>query len=476
MIQPATYATENLPNPAGKGRPITVMRSAFLEEWYHSVSPEVFIHKEWPNRILTAQEFNSVVRPFSDVDDTARLVKGDAASKSAVLKYNPAAKSGIYGSGESGRYVNTHMACDMKPEEGSVEPFLEYMQEFCPNDDDRKELLRWCATLIAHPEVRMLYGVLMITETQGVGKGTLGEKILAPLVGASNVSFPTEQEIVDSNFNYWLAHKRLAVVHEIYAGHSSKAYNRLKSIITDRYITVSKKYQANYEVENWMHVYACSNSMRALQLTMDDRRWFVPKLSEKKKPSSYWKKFNLWLNEEGGLAKIMAWAKTYTDEVGEVQRGDAAPWSELKKDIVEEGYSDGMALVAKTLDRLRGIINGEDGDARKKLESMNQLRGDEMILIDEDFRQLIKDKLYDGRANDHIERPLTIRKVAKSRQWYVCENRIQTATTIRKSAVGSRIICSTLDLSRRSPAELFGERVPKEERLLPVDLASMIEL
>ena len=93
--------------------------------------------------------------------------------------------------------------------------------------------MRWCATLVARPDIRMEYGVLLISEMQGVGKGTLGERILAPLVGPWNCSFPTEQSIVDSSFNSWIAHKRLAVVHEIYAGHNIKAYNkrRLSSLI-----------------------------------------------------------------------------------------------------------------------------------------------------------------------------------------------------------------------------------------------------
>jgi len=55
---------------------------------------------------------------------------------------------------------------------------------------DRIELMRWCATLIARPDIKMNYGVLLISETQGVGKSTLGEKILAPLIGKLNASFP----------------------------------------------------------------------------------------------------------------------------------------------------------------------------------------------------------------------------------------------------------------------------------------------
>jgi hypothetical protein len=321
----------------------------------------------------------------------------------------------------------------------------------------------------------MLYGILMISETQGVGKGTLGERVLAPLVGVPNASFPSEKEIVDSNYNYWLAHKRLAVVHEIYAGHSSKAYNSLKSIITDRYITVSKKYQANYDIENWVHVYACSNSMRALQLTMDDRRWFVPKVSEKKRPAKYWADFNKWLVEDGGLQIIKGWASDFVERVGPVQRGDDAPWSELKRDIVEEGYSQGMTLVARTLERLMKIAEGDEPETRSRLEAARQLRGDEMFIIDEDLVDMIRNKLYDGKNTERLEKPITLRKLAKIKGWTIGDARVRANGKETRRASGKRLIYSTKDLSAKSADELFGGRVPAEDRLNPIDLSAFIE-
>ena len=58
---------------------------------------------------------------------------------------------------------------------------------------------------------RMSYGMLLISEKQGVGKTTLGASILGPLIGTWNCSFPGENDIL-AQFNEWVAHKRLAVV------------------------------------------------------------------------------------------------------------------------------------------------------------------------------------------------------------------------------------------------------------------------
>jgi effector-binding domain-containing protein len=193
------------------------------------------------------------------------LVKDDAG-KGVAIAYHPGRKPGLYTGPEGGQYINTHKATlvrswPKKLTKADIAPFTEFMEHLIPVEHDRKELERWCATLLAKPDVKMHYGVLLISETQGVGKGTLGEKILAPLVGIGNTSFPGEEEIVESKYNYWTAHRRLAVVHEIYAGHSSRAYNKLKSIITDFNIEVHRKYMADYRVDNWVHAFACSNSI-----------------------------------------------------------------------------------------------------------------------------------------------------------------------------------------------------------------------
>lgn len=445
LLEAATWATEIVPPASGKGRGTAVVRPEFTEEWLHCVTPEVFVHRDWPNRILNAGEFDSKVAPFSHIVDTSRALKKEFSSKAAVLKYVPSEAPGIYGGGKSGLYINTFCPSSVVAEEGDPDPWLEFIDALVPEEGDRIELLRWCATLIARPDVRMLYGALLISETQGIGKGTLGEKILAPLVGEINVSYPSEQEIVDSNFNYWIAHKRLAVVHEIYAGQSSKAYNKLKSSITDRYVTVQKKYQANYEIENWIHIFACSNSMRAMKLTMDDRRWFVPKLTEEKQSVDYWERLNRWLVSEGGLGVIRWWAQEWLRTNAAVERGAAAPWSALKRQIVEEGYSAGQSVVAKVLEGLRTRMAAGELPA-------------ESFLLDSQLVALVRNELYGGRHDDKLEKPATLRAVAKGCGWSIGEVRVQIRAW-GLEALGARVIALDPAVARTPPAELQGRPV-----------------
>lgn len=473
LMRAATRATELVPNPSGRGRTMAVLRRAFAEEWLHAIKPEVFVHRDWPHEMWTANEFNSKVRPFSDVDDTARLLRANAASKSAVLKYDPSSPPGVYESNDEGRYINTHRPSAVRPERGDPEPFLEFMRALVPGEEDRLELMRWCATLIARPDIRMTYGVLLISEQQGVGKGTLGEKILAPLVGHSNVSYPSEQEIVDSNFNYWLAHKRLAVVHEIYAGHSSKAYNRLKSVITDRYVTVSKKYMANYDIENYMHVYANSNSWRAIQVTGDDRRWHLPGVTEERRPPQYWISLNRWLSERGGLGIIRAWASDFLRKHSPVLQGDVAPWSALKREVIEEGYSPGMRLVSETLERVRSVLEEDTPENRKMREDWEKRRmlvGGAVVILDRSLVDLITRVVHQGRQSDRLERPMTVRKIAKHLRWHAGKRKISPGTMAWGArAHHSRVISNC----PRTADEPLSDLV---KRIAPLDLGFAAEM
>ena len=92
---------------------------------------------------------------------------------------------------------------NIKRVEGDIAPFLEFAEYLLPIESDRREVMRWFTTLIAHPEVRMLYALLLVSETQGTGKDTLAT-IARLLVGSNNTSNPGAQEVIESGFHDWL--------------------------------------------------------------------------------------------------------------------------------------------------------------------------------------------------------------------------------------------------------------------------------
>jgi hypothetical protein len=348
-LRPCTWATnvEVIP-PEGRGRPTRVIeiRDEFAEQWAWIKDHDWFINLHLTQFIYeSSTKFNAGMLPLSDAKDTASLLQKRLGSAQYGLTYDPSTEARIVNSSMGLSQINVYQPSPVRPLEGDYKPFLEFMEYLIPDPVDRHEVSRWCATLIARPGVRMSYGLLMMSEQQGTGKTTLGESILADIVGPHNTSFPSERAIADSDFNGWAVNKRLIVVNEIYHGHSWKAYNSLKSYVTDRHLEANIKFMATYTIPNWTHFYLSSNSRAALKIDTEDRRWLVPLLTERIWPEQKFQEFYRWL-QSGGLSYISYWAHTF-EKRGEgeyVRAGSIAPMTNDKKRLIEESMSDEQKL------------------------------------------------------------------------------------------------------------------------------------
>ena len=347
-LHPATWATD-LVQLNEKGRPTAVLRDSFKGLWSYVEDSDMFVCRSMPEVIRTEAILNKMLAPFSHVAETSRLIVKAFNGRSTRVCYRPDHKGQLV-TFRGSSAINLHVPSSVVSQEGSAKPWEEFMEYLFVSGKERHEAKRWIATLIAKPETRMNYGMLLVSETQGMGKTTLGSVVLAPLIGHWNVSFPSENDI-GSAFNEWVALKRLAVISEIYSGQSWKSYQTLKSIITDRDISVNQKYQRQYVIDNWCHILACSNSMRALKMENDDRRWFYPEIAEVPWPKSKFKEFRHWV-DSGGINIIKWWAENFGDYVGPADR---APMTERKKELIEGSRSEAQREAAALAEAVVGI-------------------------------------------------------------------------------------------------------------------------
>ncbi len=332
-----TWATDLVKSKSGKGRPSIKVRPHFFRSVSFITRTSQFAFHDDPRTLLSAKQFDDLMASRSHTNNLSRYVVPVFQGMTTKVCYRPDLPSGrIEVHGEA--TVNTFLPARIKSVSGPVEPFTEFLEYLIPDTDDRRQIERWLATLIAQPETRMSYAVLLISEKQGVGKTTLAEEILRPLVGPHNVSIPSEQQVVESQFNSWCARVRLIIVNEIYSGHGWKANKKLKPLLTDKTVEVNEKHQQVYSIENWAHMLACSNSMRALKLEEDDRRWFVPTVTEVAWPRERFSVLRAYL-ANGGLRHILHWAENYGDYV---LPGERAPMSTRKRSIIEDSRSLSM--------------------------------------------------------------------------------------------------------------------------------------
>jgi hypothetical protein len=357
-LHPATWATDMVPNPA-TGKPHARLRDSFRDMWAYVEEADLFVCTEMPEIMRPEKILNNMMAPFSHVAETCRLIVKAYRGRTARIAYCPD-QEGLNVTFRGSSAINMHVPSQITPSGGDPTPFLDFMKYMFVNERERHEVLRWCATLIAKPEVRMGYALLLISERQGIGKTTLGAHILAPLIGMHNVGFPGENDIT-SAFNEWMANKRLVIINEIYTGSSWKSYHSLKSVITDRDVTVNQKYMRQYVIENWCHILACSNSARAMKIENDDRRWFYPEIAEVPWEKQKFTELRQWI-EGGGLRIIKHWAQTFGDYVAP---SDNAPMTERKKEMIEGSRSDAqkeavaLAECLKDLGRPGAVLMSE---------------------------------------------------------------------------------------------------------------------
>ncbi len=350
-LHPATWATDAV-KLNGEEKPTIKLREHFKDMWAYIEESDIFVCKFMPNIIRQEKILNNMLSCFSHTPMISKYIYAAYAGRTTSLCYRPDRPEQIITQGNSSS-INLHIPTRIKTEIGDPKLFLEFLDYLFPVARERKAVERWIATLIARPDIRMEFGLLLISESTGIGKTTLGSLILAPLVNPHNVGFPRESDIVESSFNGWVANKRLVIVNEIYSGQSWKAYHTLKSIITDKDITVNEKFQRPYLVENWAHLFACSNSMKALKMEGDDRRWLYPEVTEIRWPKEKFSKLRDWM-ASGGLGVIKYWAETYKDYI---VPGERAPLTKRKKEMIEGSRSEAQAESAALAEALVKVEN-----------------------------------------------------------------------------------------------------------------------
>ena len=212
LCSPATWATAAFPIKPGSSKFIFKIVEPFAKEWLWVEDLDVFINSRQLDRLLIRRVFDSRVSSFSDVEDTAKLLVKLFWPKCDGITYEPGEPSGVINEG-SMRVVNTYRPGDILPVKGDPAPFKEFMRHLIPVEKDRNNTMRWMMALAARQDVRMRYGTPAPLRAAGGGQSALAQ-IMAWLVGLHNVSFPEDQDMVESNFSSWVPRKRLAIVNE----------------------------------------------------------------------------------------------------------------------------------------------------------------------------------------------------------------------------------------------------------------------
>lgn len=195
-------------------------------------------------------------------------------------------------------YYNLWKGFTKKPIQGNCNLYWEHVKEnICSNSNESYQYIRkWISLVFQKPHE--VHTALVLCGSQGVGKNSFIDP-LGTLLGPHYAPLSSIAELI-SNFNYHLKNAVLIHANEALWGGNKKDIGALKAMITEKTCLIEGKGKDRIVVRNFKHIILSSNEDWPLHLDPDDRRFFVLRVSEKRKEDhQYFKSIQNELNNGG---------------------------------------------------------------------------------------------------------------------------------------------------------------------------------
>lgn len=261
-----------------------------------------------------------------------------------------------------------------------------------PNKPEEADIFTdWLSLVVTYSDYRARW-VPVLRSDQGMGKGTLVNTVLRPLLGAGEVK-EMDYERVVNQFSGQHFMSRLVVINEVETT-TSKQYRKLKDKVSDDYLFVERKGEQAFDAQMVFATLMFTNKEKPLIIPENDRRYWIPDFihyperfgkdtAERQKETGRF--LGLWrqaVTEEGGLKQIAMFLRWLA--LNRAQVHNEAPRSQGKTDIVSNRTEDAAdKLVIYLHEHLH------DGDAVKPTDLQKYIGAP---LSDNDVQRVLKEQ------------------------------------------------------------------------------------
>lgn len=160
-----------------------------------------------------------------------------------------------------------------------VAPFLLLPRMMFPTIQEREHLLDWLAFLFQHPGVKIMHSPLILSEAQGVGKGTLAGCV-CDLLHPSHRAVITVGDLLSPFNAHWLPGRGFVFLDEVQSSDRRDVSDYLKTLITSETAIINEKHVPAYEAPNTANLMMASNKSGAVDIEQSDRRYFVLRVGD----------------------------------------------------------------------------------------------------------------------------------------------------------------------------------------------------
>jgi hypothetical protein len=232
----------------------------------------------------------------------------------------------------------------------------------------------WLAYHVQHPDRKMLTGVMFWSHEQGNGKSTLGW-MMRQIHGEHN-SFLIRTKFPE-RFNSYAENTVFGWIDELAPIKKAGQSDDVKSMITQPRILIENKQQRPYEMDDLISYYFTSNYPNALDLTTEDRRFFVHNVGKISLTRSWFEHtYRPWLERQSSIDAIHHYLKHEVDLLKPIVGGDPesltpapfdpvkiAPRNDSRLQAIRDNRDDVEAWLYELKENPEAIL-GESGASR----------------------------------------------------------------------------------------------------------------
>jgi hypothetical protein len=194
-----------------------------------------------------------------------------------------------------------------EPRKGNVNPWLQFVEQIIPSQEDREWVHDWLAFMFQNPGTKPTTSIVMRGE-EGIGKNTFSDTI-GMLFHQSNWTQFEDTDQALSQFNSQMISTIWLVMNEALWSGNHKHVSKLKGIITEPRISIELKGVDKFMTHNCAHAVIMTNEDWAVPAGLKSRRFAVidvpPVLRGK---SDFWARFRKWRDsDDSGKQALMYW-------------------------------------------------------------------------------------------------------------------------------------------------------------------------
>lgn len=233
---------------------------------------------------------------------------------------------------------NTWTGWGCVPVAGDHTPFLKLIDQLFDGtpEEAKSWFLRWCAYPLQYPGKKLFTAAVIYGLGHGTGKSLIGYT-LGQIYG-KNFAEPSTSQL-HGDFNEWAVGKQFVLGDDITGSDKRADLDMLKKMITQKTITVNKKNQPTYVINDCINYFFTSNNPAAFFLEDKDRRFFITEVTADPLPQKFYDGYDklLWDVDKKFSSAIFHYLKHL--DLGDFNPAAAALVTDAKQEMVRSTRS-----------------------------------------------------------------------------------------------------------------------------------------